>query len=133
MSKRFCDVNKSYLDRVGPDRKSAIAQVDQKLSGIHHRTGRSVIDMLLGNHFRSEINVGAHMTTAEVFNAGGELIASYDSLQGWTSVPTQEECAFGRVLTQVYSQIYDAAQRELTEQRAAEGAIHPSCAVDCRA
>lgn len=108
---------------VSPDRTKAISQVSTMINNpnLVLLPGENLFD-LLSIPYSATIAKGALFgTTAEIYNADGEMIAGYGSF-GWTDVPTKDETRFQYESNQIYCAAYKAAQAEMangTQQTAA--------------
>lgn len=64
--------------------------------------------------FTATINKGVWFgTTAEIYNANGEMIAGYRENGGWFPVPTADESRFQYESNQIYREAYNAAKAEI--------------------
>lgn len=116
-------MNSQMKQCVSPDRTKAISQVSAMINSpnLVLHPGENLFD-LLSIPYSATIAKGALLgTTAEIYNADGEMIAGYGSF-GWTDVPTKDETRFQYESNQIYCAAYKAAQAEMangTQQTAA--------------
>lgn len=116
-------MNSQMKQCVSPDRTKAISQVSAMINSpnLVLHPGENLFD-LLSIPYSATIAKGALFgTTAEIYNADGEMIAGYGSF-GWTDVPTKDETRFQYESNQIYCAAYKAAQAEMangTQQTAA--------------
>lgn len=108
-------MNSQMKQCVSPDRTKAISQVSAMINSpnLVLHPGENLFD-LLSIPYSATIAKGALFgTTAEIYNADGEMIAGYGSF-GWTDVPTKDETRFQYESNQIYCAAYKAAQAEMS-------------------
>lgn len=129
MDKEFSAFRKAYVAEVSPDRGAAIAQVMSKLNNEKQSFELSCdpdpwITMLLGLDYKAEgVYSESGHPSAEIYNEGNELIASYNWQSGWTSVSTKAETARHEEVKMIYYQAYHEARQQLNGNSYAAGSL----------
>lgn len=112
---------------VSPNRSFAIAKATTAMNQARMQLpppdpfgdAQSLLDILLGENISMDAYIGFPVTTAIVYGANGEEIASYNSQGGWVETTTSAENAFISAVSDVYSKEWDAANAEIKAGRQA--------------
>lgn len=112
---------------VSPNRSFAIARATAAMNQARIQLpspdpfgdAQSLLNILLGEDISMDAYIGFPVTTAMVYGANGEEIASYNSQGGWVDTTTSAENEFISAVSDVYSKAWDAANAEIKAGRQA--------------